>query len=376
MEIPALGYQSFFITEKQGEDVNDEVIQPEAVSSIGGDLYDISIDPIIGDVHVQWKNVDLKVVQSFQYYQGTKGNNSQFKNRASGAYIFRPNNSILHNFVYTGSSKFYKGPLVEELHLTLNDYVSQVVRIYNGEDKIEFDWVAGPIAVNDSLGKEIVNKFSSNLGSNGEFYTDSNGREMLKRIRNFRPTWKVNLSEPIAGNYYPVTAKISLKDDAKGLRMSVLNDRAQGGSSMEDGELEVMIHRRLLNDDAFGVGEPLNELAFGTGLVARGVHYLVGSSLKDLDSAASKEKSLALSLALRPWTLVTPVENMTFSQWQNGYVMQSRGLRKRLPPNVHVLSLEPWKDGQVLLRLEHLYEIGEAEQLSQPAEVNIAVSVY
>ena len=30
--------------------------------------------------------------------------------------------------------------------------------------------------------------------------------------------------------------------------------------------------RRLLHDDAFGVGEALNETAFGEGLVVRGKH--------------------------------------------------------------------------------------------------------
>jgi hypothetical protein len=37
-----------------------------------------------------------------------------------------------------------------------------------------------------------------------------------------------------------------------------------------------MIHRRLLDDDAFGVDQPLNETEFGgKGLVARGTHYLL-----------------------------------------------------------------------------------------------------
>ncbi len=35
-----------------------------------------------------------------------------------------------------------------------------------------------------------------------------------------------------------------------------------------------MIHRRLLSDDNWGVVEPLNEVAFGVGLVARGKHLL------------------------------------------------------------------------------------------------------
>ena len=50
-----------------------------------------------------------------------------------------------------------------------------------------------------------------------------------------------------------------------------------------------MIHRRLLYDDAFGVGEALNETAFGQGLVVRGKHWLQLSIGK---SAASRRHRL------------------------------------------------------------------------------------
>lgn len=77
------------------------------------------------------------------------------------------------------------------------------------------------------------------MKTNGVFYTDSNGREMLERKLNYRPTWDVDIQEPIAGNYYPVTSKISIKDGTK--RVSVMTDRAQGGSSLRDGEVELMV---------------------------------------------------------------------------------------------------------------------------------------
>ena len=35
----------------------------------------------------------------------------------------------------------------------------------------------------------------------------------------------------------------------------MLVDRAQGGASLRDGELKLMVHRRCLRDDAFGVNE-------------------------------------------------------------------------------------------------------------------------
>lgn len=62
--------------------------------------------------------------------------------------------------------------------------------------------------------------------------------------------------------------------------MAVLVDRAQGGSSLASGNIEVMVHRRTLNDDSRGVAEPLNETISGCrfcdspGLIVRGIHVL------------------------------------------------------------------------------------------------------
>ena len=58
------------------------------------------------------------------------------------------------------------------------------------------------------------------------------------------------------------------------LQMSALTDRSQGATSLENNQLEIMVHRKTLKDDKKGVSEALNEHAFGHGLVARGKHHL------------------------------------------------------------------------------------------------------
>lgn len=105
---------------------------------------------------------------------------------------------------------------------------------------------------------------------------------MQQRIRNHRNTWEWDRDELVTGNYYPVNAIIGIQDhqDTK-QGLFVLNDRSQGGSSVRDGEVELMIHRRLLYDDNKGVCEPLNEKGLdGKGMKTTLRHYIFSSLQK------------------------------------------------------------------------------------------------
>lgn len=238
-----------------------------------------------------------------------------FVNRSSGAYIFRPNNTI-HLIAEKASIHIFRGPAVDEIHQIFNDWISQVIRVYKNENHIEFEWMIGPIPIDDGVGKEIVTRFDSDIKSNGVFFTDSNGREEIRRKRNERDTWTPNLLEKVAGNYYPLTAKIAIEDQKT--RMAVLVDRAQGGSSLKDGSIEIMIHRRLLHDDAFGVEEALNETAFGSGLIVRGQHYLVlGPPTGGIPSTKAQERFLQMEKLLPNWLFFSNVDQWSYSEWRS-----------------------------------------------------------
>ncbi|XP_046834727.1 lysosomal alpha-mannosidase isoform X1 [Vespa crabro] len=369
IDLPGLGYKRYIINLKP--DTEETFVKH--TNTIGEDLYAIKIDESGQIIVENKKDMEVVFVQSFHYYEGAAGNNKVFENRSSGAYIFRPKTASTFNLPYEGKYSVIKGPLVEEIHQTFNQWISQVVRIYKEDERLEFEWLVGPIPVDDKIGKEIVTKYSTYINSEDEFYTDSNGREMLKRKRDYRPTWNLKLYEPISGNYYPVTTKISLKDKLRPLKFSVFTDRSQGGTSMEDGELELMLHRRLLKDDAFGVDEALNEMAYDTGLVVRGTHCIQLSNLNNSYSSL-KEKEIPLKLALRPSIFITTLSETNINNWHNTDVIMSTkksGLSKNLPPNVNILTLEPWKNGTILLRLEHIFEVGESNVYSVPVDINI-----
>ena len=102
---------------------------------------------------------------------------------------------------------------------------------------------------------------------------------MIDRTRDFRPTWDLNLTEPVSSNYYPVDSRIAVVEDSNEVtsdtrrQLWVMTDRAEGGSSLHPGQLELMLHRRLFSDDAFGVGEVLTTMNIFFFLVARTISW-------------------------------------------------------------------------------------------------------
>ena len=183
-----------------------------------------------------------------------------------------------------------------EIHHNINSYLTQVIRIDKNSDSIEFDYICGPIPISDGIGKEIIIRFDSNLTTNGLFFTDSNERQLMNRELNRRKTWNMTITEPIAGNYYPVNSRIGIRDQTQNIQITVLNDRSQGGSSLSNGSIEVMVHRRTLFDDKFGVNEALNETGFdGNGLVIRGKLWLLVS---DIESSAERHRELGQQLVM------------------------------------------------------------------------------
>lgn len=89
------------------------------------------------------------------------------------------------------------------------------------------------------IGKEVITKYSTKIASNGTFYTDSNGRRWMKRKLNHRSSWNFTVTEPASSNYYPVTTSIAIRDSIH--QATVITDRPQGGTSLEDGALELMV---------------------------------------------------------------------------------------------------------------------------------------
>ncbi|XP_059486976.1 lysosomal alpha-mannosidase-like [Neocloeon triangulifer] len=364
-DLPPLGFKSFHV--KQAKNfkniplINGSKIENE----ISNEFVKIRFDEKSGKmVGITVDGVQTPINQQLLYY--VSGRRDQNK-RPSGAYIFRPGTKNPKTITEKAEIKIYKGPLVQEVHQKFSFWATQVIRIYKGNKHVEFEWLVGPIPTEDHFGKEVISRFSSNMLTNGEFKTDSNSREYLRRKRNYRASWEANIKEPVAGNYYPITSVISMQD--RQTVVSVLTDRAQGGGSIEDGSLELMVHRRLVEDDGFGVDEVLDEREWGKGMISRGRHVLFVAPLGS-NATARLRDIVQREMVLEPTLFFTPT-NLSPEEWKQTFHAEFSGIEKSLPYPLNLLTLEPWKDGQILIRLEHVLEKDDDMAMPESAQVSL-----
>nr|XP_033811493.1 lysosomal alpha-mannosidase isoform X2 [Geotrypetes seraphini] len=370
--VPPLGFCVYSVTKTsvdplQRTKAEQELHRAKAVPlQIENKHLHVLFDPVTGLIS-KIENLDsgitLPITQNLYWYKASSGNADN--PQASGAYIFRPNHSEPIPIAKAVQTHLVQNTLVQEVYQNVSSWCSQVVRLYAGQKFLELEWTVGPVPLDDDYGKEIISRFETPLATEGIFYTDSNGREILERRKDSRETWKLSQTEPVAGNYYPVNSRIYIKDEK--IQLTVLTDRSQGGSSLLSGSLELMVHRRLLFDDHRGVGEPLLEDgAYGKGLIVRGSHRLFVDSVEasaDLHRLQAQVEFMAVQTVFAP--------GVESPNHQKADYKKFSALREALPPNIHLLTLAQRDPNSILLRLEHQFEKRESANFSRPVTVNL-----
>ena len=162
------------------------------------------------------------------------------KGLAEGAYLFKVDLDNLRAFQYSTLDTdvaYEHGQYSEQWTLryqneTTNQAASVKVRFFPGQP-VEFEVELSEIPINDGKGKDVtVNWRLYHFNANNTFWTDSNGLEMQERKLNFNPGFDWNKDQQnISSNFYPVDSAIAIRDAAKGMQATVINDRAQAGSA-------------------------------------------------------------------------------------------------------------------------------------------------
>ena len=124
------------------------------------------------------------------------------RSRSSGAYIFRPQQAYAHAVANPSqvrlsivSAQAMVDPddpstnATAEARLVLADWMQLTVRLVSGSTELFVDYSVGPIPVGDGLGKEVIVRYQVGVDNGAEWWTDSNGREVMKRTKDHRPSY-------------------------------------------------------------------------------------------------------------------------------------------------------------------------------------------
>ncbi|XP_027356605.1 probable alpha-mannosidase At5g13980 isoform X1 [Abrus precatorius] len=374
--VPPLGFSTYYVSNaKQAATISDRYTayksenQSDTIQVGLGNLklfYSVKEGKLTQYINSRSK-VQESLEQTYKFYTGYEYDGTRTA-QASGAYIFRPAGSATPITHVKSPLEVFRGPIVHEVHQEIDSWIYQITRLYKGKEHAEVEFIVGPIPIDDGVGKEIATEIKTNLASSKTFYTDSNGRDFIERVRDYRKDWDLEVNQPVAGNYYPINLGIYLKDKSR--EFSILVDRAVGGSSIVDGQLELMVHRRLIQDDSRGVAEALNETVCihdkCTGLTVLGKYYF---RIDPVGEGTRWRRSFGQEI-YSPFLLAFTESE---GNWRDSHVTTFSGIDSsyHLPNNVAIITLQDLGDGKVLLRLAHLYEIGEDKHFSGKAIVEL-----
>jgi len=379
--LPAAGYAAFFLVPCNTTDcapsTHSSVVISPAPSSFNNGRVTLTLSGDTGFLSHYQDSVtgtDLPLAQSWGAYEGFDGSYSLNGSRAaSGAYLFRP--ARPHpDALAPGAANvtLVSGPVVNFSYHQYG-YVTQEMRLWAGGSDVEMEWTVGPVDISGNLSREVITRYTSSLKSNGLWRSDSNCREGQQRRRGGRGNWTANISEPVAGNYAPVSCLTSLTDGESVLAVAL--DRAEGGTSLADGQLELLVHRRLAHRDGY---EPRNYLldepgVDGSGLIIRGRHWLLAAPAQVAPPAVKAIAQRAI-LGGSSVSAVTTFAGLDLAPdlWLAEYRGRVSLLAAPLPPNLHLVTVHAHNDSSWLVRLAHLYELGEDDKLSADASVDLA----
>ena len=416
--LPPLGAKVFRIRKQYDKRSAKRKIKEERLQKVSNGKFSLWVDTHTGEIfRTGFKGVER--LNSWGYYtsfDSNRGTSKGEKPQNSGAYVFRPSTPMQELVIIpTKKASVIQTSLGTEIRTEYQaSWIRTITKLRTGVPYLEIEYEVGPIPIVDGIGKEVVARYNTTVDNHGIFYTDSNGREFLRRKRNYRPTWNFTVYEPIAGNYYPINTAMYVDEAITQANSSsrrepaafaVVTDRSQGGGSIVDGTVELMVHRRTLADDDRGVKEPINETdsgieacppfgnatRMGDGLIIRGKHRILIENNKRKNKKERDRSSLCpnnevtcggiggarLARSLMDESFAEPlvfVGTASSSDEVPFRKKQFSGVTEALPKNVMLITKKPLYDSPntYLVRLGHQYGRGEDPDHSRPVDVDLS----
>ncbi|KAF0031814.1 hypothetical protein F2P81_016369 [Scophthalmus maximus] len=295
--------------------------------------------PTVQSQHFQKLRLRSGLVRQVQVQFLWYGTRTGANRDKSGAYLFLPGEEGAQ--LYSSSEP----PLVRVSRgLVFSDITSYFRHFTHTVRLLHLDGHAGrtleisnTVDIRSEFNRELVMRLVSDVANGNSFFTDLNGFQMQQR----RTLEKL----PLQANFFPMSSSSFLQDAAS--RLTLLSAQSQAVAALRPGELELVLDRRLQQDDNRGLGQGVTDNKLTDNLY----HLLLEDrrgDAQEVGRASVEHLSLlahltSLSLCHPPLTMFAPVDN------QLPKIHPFRPLRSSLPCDVHLLNLRTLEDDHVNL---------------------------
>ncbi|MBN3283686.1 MA2A1 mannosidase, partial [Polyodon spathula] len=259
----------------------------------------------------------------FMWY-GTTSNRDK-----SGAYLFLPDGQA-KPYVTSEAPiiRVTTGPVFSEVTSTYRHFTHSL-RLYNvqGVDGQSVE-ISNTVDIRGELNCEIAMRITSDINSKDRFYTDLNGFQIQPRRTLSRL--------PLQANFYPMTTMTYIQDE--NVRMTLHSAQSLGTASLNPGQLEVIMDRRLMQDDNRGLGQGVQDNKITANLFRILLERRVRVDEKENSQPVSYPSLLSHISSLYLNHPVVPMAvNMDFGA--ASLVSEFRPLASSMPCDLHVVNL-------------------------------------
>uniref|UniRef100_A0A0R3RZZ4 Alpha-mannosidase n=1 Tax=Elaeophora elaphi TaxID=1147741 RepID=A0A0R3RZZ4_9BILA len=224
---------------------SDFDIAPLGDFTFDNGLISATFDPKTGHL----ASVSLKqgnkipVETSFVWYEARMKSPLPLKgtDNPPGAYLFLPNGpakplEIKQSFVAVQGAVMQKVLLANDGNMTF----THVIKMPLLSPSIEIE---NTFHLDNVQNVELAMRLQTGIDNGDEFFTDLNGYQMVKR-RRFRKL-------PLQAHFFPMASSAFIEDET--LRMTLLTAQPLGVANLASGQIDVMLDRRLNQDDGRGL---------------------------------------------------------------------------------------------------------------------------
>merc|ERR1712223_588618 len=248
----------------------------------------------------------------------------------SGAYLFMPDGEAKPFRVRTPLVRIIEGKLVSFVEVFTPAFTHKVfLRSSPGPDGTGL-LITNEVNIKQMNNQELIMRINSGVQSDDLFFTDLNGFQMVRRKRYAKL--------PLQANYYPIPSMSYIQDETS--RLTLISRTPLGGSSLKSGQLEIMMDRRLMQDDNRGLFQGVTDNKVTLHEFALQLERETKGCQDEADDVAASYPSL-LAITARHG-LINPMDRLIYAGPAHAVSTLSKNYQpmdKDLACDIHIINL-------------------------------------